>query len=179
MLTIVKSVRSPVLNVTHISILDQVQAAVDTRHVDKEMLLTVAGGRLACSLLHRLCEHLRNRTILPLNLRIRSFYSAHIFHSYLRLDVPTFDDPIVQGRLESASQFQSNVAWDTMQAMTQAFSIVLRMIAELSVLASVLRDQKDTVLLAALCFIPPTLQWFRRQKFWNVGGTCSLRSSRS
>jgi len=123
----------------------QVEVAVDQRTVDKELLFTVAGGRIACTFAARLLGHCKDRVQTPLNKRIKQHYSTHIFRAMARLDVPTFDDPAVQRQMESAwsTTGRSSVCWDTIQMASGIVSTLMRLVSQVSVLTSVLHNQRD------------------------------------
>ncbi|EGO19480.1 hypothetical protein SERLADRAFT_453452 [Serpula lacrymans var. lacrymans S7.9] len=139
-----------------------VEIAVEKRDVDKQLLLHVAAGRIACTIASRLLQYARGRLALPLNMRIKQYYSTHIYHSMARLDVPTYEDPAVQRQLEAAwsTSWNSSVAWETIQMTSTVFTIALRLISQLSVLFAVLRDQRDGPLLAVLSFSQSVFQWY-------------------
>lgn len=145
--------------------------AVETRAVDKELLIRVAAGRVFCAVIRRLTDHFRSRVTVPLNQRIKGYYAGHIVEAYARLDVPTFDDPMVQRQLEAAwSGKSSSVAWSTVQIVVSTFSTVIQLISQVSVLIGVLHGQRDGTMIAVLSFASPVLQWFRTQKIWSRGG---------
>jgi len=141
--------------------MEQVQEAVDRRSVDKTLLLRVAVGRFCCTLVTRLLSFLRNRLAVPLDLRIKKYYSLHIFHALARLDVPTFDDPIVQRQLERAySRYgRSSIAWETVVMTIRLFTTTLQLVSQVTVLIGVLRDQMDGPLLAILSFSHSLFNW--------------------
>ncbi|KAF9456687.1 P-loop containing nucleoside triphosphate hydrolase protein [Collybia nuda] len=142
-------------------LLDIVQTAVDERKVDKNILLQVAAGRFACSVLTRILRYGKQKIAIPLNSRIKHFYSVHIFHAMARLDVPTFDDAAVQRQLEQSfpPDSRSSVAWDTVVMTLHIFSTVLQLGSQLSVLNGVLRGQRDGILLAVLSFSHTLFFW--------------------
>ncbi|KAG6919464.1 hypothetical protein DXG01_005723 [Tephrocybe rancida] len=131
-----------------------VQSAIDERTVDKRLLFEIAAGRLGGLFLSRLMNYSRRRCVTPLNLRIKRFYSVHTFNAMGRLDVPTFDDDAVQRQLEQSISPLSHttVAWDTVATTLSGFTTLLQLTSQLSVLVSVLRDQRDGPLLAVLSF---------------------------
>ncbi|KAH7926211.1 P-loop containing nucleoside triphosphate hydrolase protein [Leucogyrophana mollusca] len=147
-------------------LLHLVEIAVEKRTVDKHVLFSVAAGRVACSVATRLLQYCRSRLGLPLNMRIKQFYSTHIFHSMARLDVPTFEDPAVQRQLEAAwsTSWHTSVAWETVQMTSAVVTTAIRLISQLSVLFGVLRDQRDGPLLAALSFFQSVFQWYSVRK---------------
>ncbi|KIJ59811.1 hypothetical protein HYDPIDRAFT_118060 [Hydnomerulius pinastri MD-312] len=150
-------------------LLHLVETAVEKRTVDKDVLLQVAAGRVACTVAERLLQYSRSRIALPLNMAIKQFYSAHIFNAMARLDVPTFEDPAIQRQLESAwsTSWKSSVAWETIEVTSNVIMTIIRVLSQVSVLIGVLRDQQDGTLLAVLSFSQSLFQWFsvRRSNF--------------
>ncbi|KAF9014908.1 P-loop containing nucleoside triphosphate hydrolase protein [Cyathus striatus] len=138
-----------------------VQTAVDKRTVDAELLFSVFLGRLACSFVNRLLRYAKQRIAVPLNVRIKQYYSVHIFHAMARLDVPTFDDAAVQRQLEQSfpPNSRSSIAWDTVVMALHMMSTMLQLTSQLSVLIGVLKDQRDGPLLAVLSFSHALFQW--------------------
>lgn len=158
----------------------QVETAVEKRTVDKDVLLHVAAGRVACTVAERLLQYSKFHISHPLNLAIKQFYSTHIFHAMARLDLPTFEDPAVRRQLESAwsTSWKSSVAWDTIQMTSSVLMTTIRLLSQLSVLISVLRNQRDGTLLALLSFSQSLFQWFsgRRSTFSSLGAFSVLYS---
>ncbi|KAH7884022.1 P-loop containing nucleoside triphosphate hydrolase protein [Phlebopus sp. FC_14] len=150
-------------------LLQLVETAVEKRTVNRDVLLHVAAGRVACSVVERLLQYSKSRLTLPLNMAIKQYYSTHIFHAMARLDVPTFEDPAVQRQLESAwsTSWKSSVAWETIEVTSNVITTTLRLLSQLSVLFGVLREQQDGPLLAVLSFSQALFQWFsvRRSTF--------------
>ena len=140
----------------------QVETAVEKRTVDKDVLLHVAAGRVACTIAERLLQYSRYHISRPLNLAIKQFYSTHIFHAMARLDLPTFEDPAIQRQLEGAwsTSWKSTVAWDTIQLTSSVIMTMIRLLSQISVLISVLKHQQDGTLLALLSFSQSLFQWF-------------------
>lgn len=140
--------------------------------MDKDLLFRVAAGRFTCSVLTRLLRFGKQKIAIPLNSRIKHFYSVHIFHAMARLDVPTFDDTAVQRQLEQSfpPDSRSSVAWDTVVVTLHIFSTVLQLISQLSVLNGVLRGQRDGLLLAVLSFSHTLFFWSFEAKPYLSGG---------
>jgi hypothetical protein len=140
---------------------------VNERKVDSKVLLQIAVGRIGCSLAVRLLGYASTRVTIPLNMRIKQFYSMHTFHAMARLDVPTFSDDLVQRQLEKAlpTNSRSSIAWETVLTASHILTTFLQLISQLSVLLNALRSQDDGVLLASLCLIHGLFQWgtIRRQ----------------
>ena len=105
----------------------------------------------------------------PLNLAIKQFYSTHIFHAMARLDLPTFEDPAIHRQLEGAwsTSYKSSVAWDTIRLSSNVVMTVIRLLSQLSVLISVLRHQRDGILLAFLSFSQSLFQWYSSRRLVN------------
>jgi hypothetical protein len=134
---------------------------MEKRTVETDILLEIAAGRMMAATATRVLKYAQRRLGMRLNWRIRAFYSVHIFRSMARLDVPTFNDPVVQQQLEDAisSSGNSSAAWDTITAASHIASLALELASRLLVLIDVLRNQRDGPLLAFLCFGQSALQW--------------------
>ncbi|KAH9891326.1 P-loop containing nucleoside triphosphate hydrolase protein [Cubamyces lactineus] len=141
------------------------QTAIDTRTVDKDLLFRVCLGRIACTLGRRLLNYARQELRGPLSRRLKQRYSLHLFHARARLDLPTFEDPLVQRQLEDASSTSGSIAWDTLVMASGIVSTAIQVVSQVSVLARVLGAQQDGVLLAILSFSSSLSDWVTR---WNV-----------
>lgn len=147
----------------------QVEAAIASRTINSDLLMRVAVGQVVCTLTKRIFSTLRGRISEPLNKRIRAFFGIYIFEAYARLDAPTYDDPVVQRQLEAArygysGNGRSSVAWDALQMFINTATTFLSLIAQVGVLANVLKGQRDGTLLAVLSFLPPMMQWLYMQQ---------------
>lgn len=118
----------------------------------------------------RVVQHLKSRIMDPLDRRIKAHYAGYIFEAYARLDVPTFEDPVVRRQLEATWNTRSSVAWDTVQLVANTVSTLLLMVSQISVLRGVLKGQRDGTLIAILSFIPPCLQWMHMSQYGSRGG---------
>ncbi|KDQ54980.1 hypothetical protein JAAARDRAFT_209162 [Jaapia argillacea MUCL 33604] len=149
-----------------------VQEAVDTRTVDTSLLFHVATGRTTCMIASRVLQYIKQRLSMPLNRRIKHYYSTHIFHALARLDVPTFDDPNVQRQIESTTSQtgRSSLAWDTVVMAGDIIGTFLKLLSQVSVLIGVLRDQRDGPLLAVLSLSQSLLQYFNYRTGFFDGG---------
>ncbi|KJA29087.1 hypothetical protein HYPSUDRAFT_32429 [Hypholoma sublateritium FD-334 SS-4] len=138
-----------------------VQTAVDQRTVDPELLVSVVVGSFLASVAKRLLPALRQRVSTPLNLRIKNYYSVHIFASMVRLDVPTFDDPAVQRQLEHSLPRNSHtsIAFTGVSTVLHVLTTAIQLVSQISVLQSILRNQPDGPLLAALSCTAAFFQW--------------------
>ncbi|KAJ3574984.1 hypothetical protein NP233_g1402 [Leucocoprinus birnbaumii] len=137
-----------------------VSTAVEHRTVDKSLLFRVATGRFLCSLMTRVLRYTKQRIAVPLNARIKQYYSVHMYHAMARLDLPTFDDPKVQRQLESSfpQSSRSSIAWDTVTMIFHIVTTAIQLVSQLSVLLRVLNDQQDGPLLAMLSFAEALFQ---------------------
>ncbi|KAI3619668.1 abc transporter related protein [Moniliophthora roreri] len=126
-------------------LLQIVQTAVDQRTVDKKLLLHVAVGRF--------------------------FYSVRIFRTIARLDVPTFDDAGIQRQFEQvfAGDSRSSVAWEVIRMAINISTTTIQLLSQLSVLATVLKGQRDGTLLALLCFSRSLFDWVQYQPKMPLG----------
>ena len=121
-------------------------------------------GTLACKLVERLLEYARLRVSQPLQARLNKHYAIHMFEARARLDVPTFDDPAIQRQIDSASSVNGQgVAWGTITMVSGLVTTVLKVVTQVGVLAEVLKDQRDGLLLAVLCMLPSLTDYLKWQ----------------
>ena len=157
-------------------VLSQVQVAVDKRTVDTNLLIKIAGGRALCAAAEHLLDDASWRVSTALNGRIKRFYSPHIFRSMARLDVPTWDDPVVASRIEAVLPRDStNIAWAAITAIVQTGSTFLSFFSQTAVLMGVLRGQKDGFLLSMLSFASDAVTFFNISLDGGVGPGKSRR----
>ena len=125
-------------------------------------------GRVACSIARRLLSHALASLRGPLARRLRAQYSLHLFRARARLDLPTFEDPLVQRQLEEASSTSGSIAYDTLVMGAGIVSTLVQVVSQVGVLAQVLGGQRDGWLLAGLSFATSMGDWVTR---WNVFAT--------
>jgi hypothetical protein len=149
----------------------QVQVAVDKRDVDTDYLIRIAGGRVLCAAAEQILESASWKVSTSLNGRIRRFYSVHIFHSVARLDVPTWDDPVVSAQIESVIPKDRNtIAWAAITSLVQTGSTFVRLFSQTAVLMSVLREQGDGLLLSLLSFAGDAFACLNYNFIGDIGG---------
>ncbi|KAF8491288.1 P-loop containing nucleoside triphosphate hydrolase protein [Gautieria morchelliformis] len=134
-------------------LLQVVQDSIDSRSVDKRLLIRV----------------LFLESVPCIVSKMRTHYAEHILRAHIRLDVPTYNDPAVQGQLRSAVGSRSNVAWSCIRTLITVLSAVIQLLTQVSVLISVLKDQPDGAVLALLSFAQPVLSWVRRSSAFPPG----------
>ncbi|KAI0770932.1 P-loop containing nucleoside triphosphate hydrolase protein [Trametes elegans] len=143
-------------------LLSILQTAIDTRTVDKDLLFRICLGRIACTFGRRILDYALQELRVPLARRLKLQYSLHLFHARARLDLPTFEDPMVQRQLEDASSTSGSIAWDTLVMASGIASTAVQVVSQLSVLAQVLGAHQDGVLLALLSFGASLSDWLTR-----------------
>jgi len=154
-----------------LSILSQVQVAVDKRTVDTHLLVQIAGGRALCAAAEYLLDDALWKLSTALNGRIRRFYSTHIFHSLIRLDMPTWDDPVVSAHIDSVlPKGSTTIAWAAIMAVVQTGSTFLRLFSQTAVLMGVLRGQREGYLLSLLSFAGDAVTFFDLSFDGGIGG---------
>jgi len=133
----------------------EIQTAIEHRTVDRELLLYASVGRLSCTFAGHALRYFKSSVEFPLNLKIKKHYSIHIFGSMARLDVPTFDDPLVQTRLDTAttsSRSNHSLAWDTITVIIAIMTAIVRLASQLSVLMKVVGGQRDGIIFVVMHF---------------------------
>ena len=144
------------------------QTTIETRTVDADALFRICVGRVACSVARRILTHVLSELRGPLARRLKAQYSLHLFRARARLDLPTFEDPLVQRQLEDASSTSGSIAYDTLVMGAGIVSTLVQVVSQVSVLANVLGGQRDGILLALLSFATSMSEWVTR---WNVFAT--------
>lgn len=153
---LLKIVSHFVYQISGVSIVEQVEIAIDKRSVDKGVLMHVAGGRVGCAIATRVIRHFMYRIQTPLNNSIKQYYSVQVFRSMARLDLPTFEDPAVQRQTEAAwsTSGRSSVAWDTINMVAGLIGTLIRLTSQVSILITILYNQRDGYAAYVHYFIP-------------------------
>jgi hypothetical protein len=144
--------------------------------VDTHLLIQIASGRVLCAAAEHFLLYASRKVSTALNGRIRRFYTTHIFYSMARLDVPTWDDPVVSAQIEAVLPKGSNtVAWAAITSLVQTGSTILRLFAQSAVLMGVLRDQRDGYLLSLLSFASDAFTFINLTYAGDLGGSKEYR----
>ncbi|KAF9062259.1 P-loop containing nucleoside triphosphate hydrolase protein [Rhodocollybia butyracea] len=148
-----------------------VGSAIENRTVDKKLLFSVAGSRIACSIADLILRHFSNLVSRPLNRRIRHYYTVHGFGVLARLDVPTYDEPLIRQQISRAFSVTSgqSIVWRTVVHCVHIGSTAVMLVSQLSVLFRVLKDQQDGPLLALLSFLHSLLARMGHTNHLNSG----------
>lgn len=150
-------------------LLQVVQNSLESRSVDEAVLIRVLAYKCVCGTVEYLTNTAKSWARIWLSTHARSHYSEHILRAHARLDVPTLEDPSVQGQLTSIVSTY-NAAWDAVHYSINTVSILLQLITQFSVLISVVRGQPDGLLLAFLSFVEPAWDFFRGRNGNKTGG---------
>lgn len=88
-----------------------------------------------------------------------------------RLDVPTWDDPVVSAQIEAVIPKDSNtIAWAAITSLVQTGSTFVRLFSQTAVLMGVLREQGDGLLLSLLSLASNALTFFDFTLTGDIGG---------
>ena len=131
-------------------LLEVVSTAVEERAVDKSLLMEITLGVVVCKLVMRFFSWMKGRLQWPLRSSLKQHFATHLFEARARLDLPTFEDEIVQSQLESASSGPGRlgIAWTTLSMVLGVFSTAVQLVSQASVLWQTLSSQRDGHLLA-------------------------------
>ncbi|KAH6911178.1 HlyB/MsbA family ABC transporter [Coprinopsis sp. MPI-PUGE-AT-0042] len=143
-------------------LLQVVELAVEKRQVDKYFLIRIAIGRTITTVTARLFSYVQSRVAIPLNLRIKRYYALRTFWAMARLDLPTFEDDLIQQQLQQSVSHssRSSIAWDVVSTFLKIGSAAIRLISELWVLTKILEDQPDGNLLLILAAVQLGIEWY-------------------
>ncbi|KAK7688165.1 hypothetical protein QCA50_008535 [Cerrena zonata] len=144
-----------------------VQRAVETRTVDKNLLMQITLGVILCKLIMRLLRWVKLKLQWPLSSSLKQHFTTHLFEARARLDVPTFENEAIQAQLEAASTGGGHfsIAWGTFTMLLGVFTTAVQLISQVSVLWHTLSSQMDGHLLAAVGLfqsLAEVVQWKSR-----------------
>jgi len=126
---------------------------MDERRLDERSLVFTSVGRLCCTIAKSVLGYWEQKLQVPLDLLMREHFDKNVFGVRADLDVPTYDDKDVQGRLEAVSRGSHGtrgIAWESISVILGLFSSVTRLVTELGVLAKVVGSQQDGISFAAI-----------------------------
>lgn len=126
---------------------------MDERRVDEELLVFASIGRLCCAIAQTFLRYWEQRLQVPLDLLMKEHFDKNVFSVRADLDVPTYNDKVVQGKLEATSRGSHGtrgIAWESLSVIFGLFSSVARLVTELGVLAKVVASQRDGISFAAV-----------------------------
>ncbi|KAF7306320.1 ABC transporter related protein [Mycena indigotica] len=152
-------------------LLEIVQNAVEHRTIDHNVLFKVALSRLSCSMATRFLNYTASRFNRPLNERIKQYYSVQSFAARARLDVPTYSDSSILRQLDNSQpSARTSLAWNSVEEILLISSTTIELISQFSVLITMLRKQRDGILLASLSFAQVLFQRQMRNTMGAWGG---------
>ncbi|KDQ19843.1 hypothetical protein BOTBODRAFT_142532 [Botryobasidium botryosum FD-172 SS1] len=132
-------------------LLNLTQVVIEKKEVDKERLLCVLMAQAICSAVDNMCAHFIRRNGRKLQRRVEKVFDRHLFHARIRLDVPTFEDPVVQGRLNACYNFSGSMGWAIFEEVLSSAVETVNLVSRVSVVAQQLRDQQGGIL-TIICF---------------------------
>jgi hypothetical protein len=151
------------VQIRNIIIRFQVQTAIDKRTVDHQALIRVASARGACTMITGISSHFGSRLYRELEKRIARYYRLRLFRAIARLDLPTYEDPVVQRQLEATQVFgRSTAATNAIHAIIDLSGTVIESLAQVVVVYSVLREQPESALMVLVIFLSKIAPYFVR-----------------
>jgi len=136
---------------------------MDERRVDGRLLIFACIGRLCCVIAQALLEYWGQKLEAPLDLLMREHFDKNVFSVKAGLDIPTYDDKVVQGKLEATSRGSSGrhgIAWESISVILGLFSSVTRLVTEFAVLAKVVGSQQDGISFAIMTLAQELSKFF-------------------
>ena len=121
---------------------------MDERRVDAELLIFASLGRICCVVAESFLKYWEEKLQIPLDLLTKEILDKVVVSVRANLDVPTFDDRVVKGRLEGATSGSGGrycVIWGSISFILNLFSSFARLITEFGVLARVITGQQDGI----------------------------------
>ncbi|KAG1777294.1 P-loop containing nucleoside triphosphate hydrolase protein [Suillus placidus] len=141
-------------------LLSLVETAMEARTVDTSVLVDVAVVHLACTIMMRLLKYARRCIIRPMDNSIKRVYAERLFKSLVCLDVPTYGASYSMARFGyPVSSSNLSLQCEIIVMSTDIAMTVVRLLSQLLVLVTVLREQQHGLLLATLSLSQPIFNW--------------------
>ena len=121
---------------------------MEERRVDGELLIFASICRVCCTAAEASLKYWEEKLQILLDLLTKELFDKEVVSVRASLDVPTFDDRVVKGRIDDATSFTSSrycVVWGSLSFILGLLSSVARLIMEFSVLAKVISSQQDGI----------------------------------
>ena len=133
--------------------------AIDERRLDEQLLIFASVGRLCCVVARGFLEYLEQKLRIPLDRLIGEHFKRNGFGVRADLDVPTYQDKIVQGKLEATLKSRmkprhgcNSIGWESFSVFIDLLSATIRLVAELAVLVKVAGSQQGGISFAIVHF---------------------------
>ena len=126
---------------------------MEERRVDEDLLIFASVGRLCCAVARAFLDNWDQNLQLPLDQLMREHFEKNVVSVSADLDLPTFQDKVVQSKLESTGGVhygRYGIAWEALSSIIGLLSATLRLVAELCVLATIVGGQRDGVTFATM-----------------------------
>ena len=156
--------------------------AVDERRVDERLLIFASVGRLCCVIARAFLEYLEQGLQVPLDQLMGERFEKNVFSVRANLDVPTYQDKAVQGKLEATSRgplliphSRYGVAWQSLSVFIGILAAATRLVAEFAVLAKIIGSQQAGISFAIMHSGQEVLQFLLRPN-WVFSFTNGLSS---
>lgn len=121
---------------------------MNERRVDGELLIFASLGRVCCTVAEAVLRFWEEKLQVPLNLLTKELFDKEVVSVRASLDVPTFDDRVVKGKLNGATSGSRNkycVVWGSLSFTLSLLSSATRLITEFGVLSKVISSQQDGI----------------------------------
>ncbi|TEB32319.1 P-loop containing nucleoside triphosphate hydrolase protein [Coprinellus micaceus] len=123
--------------------LRMIEVAVETRTVNKDALLRIAGGQVVVSVLQRGLRSLGNHLNERFDKRVGRKFASRAFRVAARLDVPTHGDSSVRQTIDSLYYYDENPLTRGSRDVVQLFSDAVNFATQCGVLFSVLQGHYE------------------------------------
>ena len=131
---------------THLSH-GQMDHISQTSSVDTQQLFLACAGRIACTIATRVLQHVRQKTELKLERKIRRWHAQRSFEARARLDLPTFSLQTTQAALSMLPTDSYSMMWQALRTTIEMFGHGVRVVTQTAALVDVLRGHGEEQLL--------------------------------
>lgn len=149
----------------------QLDTAMVERSIDKGHLSYIIGILLGVPIVRQILSYERLQIGQTLRNRIRAHYEGRTFEAYARVDVLAYKDPFIWQQLNDISDENVLKAWESLQTLTELFSTIVLLVSQVSVLFTKLHEQKDGLIIAAVCCFSQIMSFAYYRNLFNDGST--------
>jgi len=133
--------------------------AIDERRLDEQLLIFASVGRLCCFIVRALLQCLEQKLQVPLDQLMEEHFERNVFGVRAHLDLPTHKDKVMRGKLDATLKGplrfphgHYSVAWQPLSVTLGLLSVLVCLVAELSVLVKVVGGQQGGLSFAVMHF---------------------------
>ncbi|KAF8323978.1 P-loop containing nucleoside triphosphate hydrolase protein [Clavulina sp. PMI_390] len=136
--------------------------------IDQTRFYHAAGSLLVWKLMEVQVDRIYTLQVqVPLRVRIDAYFEDLILQAKVRLDLPTFKDPVVKTKFEQLKpSYSSGQGWKIFSGVFTTFTSLISIVTELAVLWALLREEEGGTTFALIAGIRPLVDILSYSAFY-------------